>query len=69
MPTPSVPCTSERPVHPILVSGHNAKALAEKGVTVILLDRAEPGSGATAASYARTLAAVLASLNALFQPG
>jgi acyl transferase domain-containing protein/acyl-CoA synthetase (AMP-forming)/AMP-acid ligase II/NADPH:quinone reductase-like Zn-dependent oxidoreductase/NAD(P)-dependent dehydrogenase (short-subunit alcohol dehydrogenase family)/acyl carrier protein len=29
VPTPSVPCTSERPVHPILVSGHNAKALAE----------------------------------------
>jgi glycine/D-amino acid oxidase-like deaminating enzyme len=29
-----------------------AQRLAEKGVAVILLDRAEPGSGATAASYA-----------------
>ena len=29
-----------------------AQRLAEKGVAVILLDRAEPGSGTTAASYA-----------------
>jgi glycine/D-amino acid oxidase-like deaminating enzyme len=29
-----------------------AQRLAEKGVAVVLLDRAEPGSGTTAASYA-----------------
>src|SRR5215203_4199061 len=56
--SPAVACCRRMTRLPVAVIGAGvigaavAQRLAEKGVAVILLDRAEPGSGTTAASYA-----------------